>query len=184
MLTLSKLRFTLSTMPFNRKDHHNPGEIRPRFKLQSPLTEEEIFDRLGTFIKEDESVVGREVHNQFFIDIPQRERHFWSPELRVSAEKDEWADHDDTIIRVMVGPQYTVWVLFIFIYTFLGVVSLFGGDVWIVAVDYGSEIPMDLVLPGNCYPDPGSLCYCKIGTKERQGSNTSFSECCLSCVRS
>ncbi|MEX1003016.1 MAG: hypothetical protein WDZ35_12940 [Crocinitomicaceae bacterium] len=114
-------------MPFNKKDHFNPGEIKPRFKLVTPFSEEEVYQRLLDHVNSDDSVVGKRVYDQFYIDIPYQERHFWSPELRIIAEKDEYADHEDTIIRVTVGPQYTVWVLFIFIYSFLGVIALFGG---------------------------------------------------------
>ena len=113
-------------MPFNRKDHHNPGEIRPRFKLRTAHTQEEIFDLLNDFCVSDDSVDGKKVYDQYYLDIPKKDRHFWSPELRVTLEEDEDFE-GKTLVRVMVGPQYTVWSMFIFIYVFLGVVALFGG---------------------------------------------------------
>jgi len=115
-------------MTFNRKDHHNFGEIRPRFKLQSKLSQEDIMERLKKAVESDDSVVGKEVHGQFYLGIPRAERHFWSPELKVTLEDDEYEEYGgDTLIRVMVGPEYTVWVLFVFIYSFLGLLSLIGG---------------------------------------------------------
>ena len=113
-------------MPFNRKDHHNPGEIRPRFKLRTHHTKDEIFDLMKTFVDEDESVLGKQIYDQYYLDIPNKDRHFWSPELRITLEEDE-DDKEKTMIRVMVGPQYTVWSMFVFMYVFLGVVALFGG---------------------------------------------------------
>ncbi|MEZ4924504.1 MAG: hypothetical protein R2780_15150 [Crocinitomicaceae bacterium] len=153
-------------MPFNRKDHHNPGEIRPRFKLQTALSEEEIFSRLEAFIKTDETVTGKEVHNMYYVDIPNRDRHFWSPELRVSAEKDEYADHDDTIVRVMVGPQYTVWVMFVFIYTFLGMVSLFGGMYGLAQLSTGIHTPWIWCFPVTAVLILGVYVIAKSGQKK------------------
>ncbi|UKN02826.1 hypothetical protein K6119_04760 [Paracrocinitomix mangrovi] len=111
------------------------------------MSEEEIFTRLVEFVKEDDTVVGKQVHNLYYLDIPMRDRHFWSPELRVSAEKDEYADHDDTIIRVNVGPQYVVWAFFVFVYSFLGIVSLFGGIYGLVQLNMGNKTPWVWCLP-------------------------------------
>ena len=138
---------TPTEVTFNAKDHHSLGEIRPRFKLHSTLSEEEVFSRLDEFIKQDNTVIGKIVHSQFYIDIPQNNRHFWSPELRVSAEKDEYADHELTIIRVNVGPQYTVWALFVFLYSFLGVVCLFGGMYGLIQWSVGEKTPWFWCLP-------------------------------------
>lgn len=126
-------------MPFNRKDHHNFGEIRPRFRLRTTLSEEEVYERLIAHVEEDNTVVGKRVYSQYYLDIPHSHRHFWSPELRLSAEKDEFADHDDTIIRVNIGPQYTVWVMFVFMYTILGVICLFGGMYGLTQLSMGKE---------------------------------------------
>lgn len=115
-------------MPFNRKDLHNFGEIRPRFKLRSPFSKEEILEKLVTASEKDDTVISKKVLDQFYLDMPINQRHFWSPELKVSLEEDEYDEYDgDTIIRVMVGPVYTVWVLFVFIYSFLGLLCLIGG---------------------------------------------------------
>ena len=115
-------------MPFNKKDHHNFGEIRPRFKLRSPLTHDQIMERLQVHTKLDKTVNTKLELEQFFIKMPVSERHFWSPELKVTLEEDEFDEYNgDTLIRVMVGPEFTVWVLFVFIYSFLGLLCLIGG---------------------------------------------------------
>lgn len=133
-------------MPFNRKDHHNFGEIRPRFKLLSSLNEEEIFTRLKAFVQADDTVEGKKIHDQFYLDIPMRYRHFWSPELRILLEKDE-QDPTHTLIRVTVGPQFHVWLTFILTYAVLGLVSLFGGMYGLVQLDQGNDSPWIWCLP-------------------------------------
>ena len=104
------------------------SEIRPRFKLITDLDEEEVFARLKAFTTEDQTVVGKKVLNQYYLDIPDYEgRNFWSPELRITVEKDEYDYPGKTLIRVLVGPQGNVWMLFVFIYSFLSIFSVFGG---------------------------------------------------------
>lgn len=133
-------------MPFNRKDKHNPGEIRPRFKLRTDHTKEEVFDLLEAFCKQDDSVLGRKVYDQYYLDIPNKDRHFWSPELRVTLEQDE-ENEGYTLVRVMVGPQYTVWAMFVFIYILLGLVSIFGGMYGFSQMSLGKPSPWIWAAP-------------------------------------
>jgi len=112
-------------MPFNRKEQHVVAEIRPRFSLITPYTEDEVQNLLEVQTKLDATVIGRSVYGVFYLDIPINDRHYWSPELRVSMEKNEAGE--GTFLRCVLGPRHSVWLLFIFIYGFLSVVSLFGG---------------------------------------------------------
>lgn len=138
-------------MPFNRKDHHNFGEIRPRFKLSSKLSEEDVFKRIELFVKNDNSVSGKKVLDQYYLDIPIQYRHFWSPELRIHVEKSE-QNPTQSIIRVMVGPQASVWVSFVLIYAVLCLAGLFGGMYGFVLLTMGKDsawiwcFPIVLVL--------------------------------------
>ena len=112
-------------MPFNKKEQHNKIEIRPRFRLITTYSIPEVLDLLSQSIQQDDSVIGKKVHDIFYLDIPLKERHYWSPELRVSLEPN--GAGEGTFIRCVVGPRHSVWLMFIFIYGFLGVLSLFGG---------------------------------------------------------
>ncbi len=111
-------------MPFNRKDG-DFIEIRPRFKLLSKLNADEISANLKEGLVTDKSIIGKKVIDVFYLDIPVKDQKYWSPELRASFEKNEAGE--GTLIRVVIGPRYKVWVLFVFIYTFLGLFCLFGG---------------------------------------------------------
>ncbi|MFT5824395.1 MAG: hypothetical protein ACI8ZM_005663 [Crocinitomix sp.] len=112
-------------MPFNKKEQHNIIEIRPRFRLITTYSIPEVMALLENSVNQDDSVVGKQVHDIFYLDVPLKERHYWSPELRVSLEQNEAGE--GTFIRCVLGPRHSVWLLFIFIYGFLGVISLFGG---------------------------------------------------------
>ena len=115
----------------------NLGEILPRFQLKTKLSETEVFERMTAYIEKDSSVLGKVVHNLYYLDIPHVERHFWSPELRVAVEQDELTEAREFTIRVQVGPQYTVWVMFIFIYSFLTVLALFSGFYGLAQLNLG-----------------------------------------------
>lgn len=135
-------------MSFNKKDHHIDSEIRPRFKLVTDLSEEEVFDRLKKFTLEDKTVVGKKVLDQFYLDIPDyNDRTYWSPELRVTIEKDEYDFPGKTLIRVLVGPRSNVWMLFVFIYSFLSLFSVFGGMYGLSQLNLGISTPWIWCFP-------------------------------------
>mgnify|MGYP001053392728 CR=1 FL=1 len=112
-------------MPFNKKEHKNLIEIRPRFRLITTFEIPEVLKILQDSIRLDDTVVGKQVHDIFYLDIPINNRHYWSPELRVSLEKNEAGE--GTFIRCVIGPRHSVWLMFIFICGFLSVMTLFGG---------------------------------------------------------
>ena len=54
--------------------------------------------------------------------IPDK-RHMWSPQLHITFEQEE----DMVIMRGLYGPNPTLWAVFFFGYTVLGVLGLFIG---------------------------------------------------------
>lgn len=124
-------------MPFNSKEQHNPGEIRPRFRLITPYTQDEVMDLLDKFTSEDETVIGKRVYDMYYLDIPKKEQHYWSPELRIMLEEN--LAGEGTFVRCVVGPRQSVWLLFVFIYGFLSVLTLFGGMYGLVQWNRGGS---------------------------------------------
>lgn len=153
-------------MSFNKKDHHIDSEIRPRFKLTTDLNEEEVFSRLKTFTLDDKSVVGKLVYDQFYLDIPEYYgRTFWSPELRITLDKDEYDFPGKTVIRVVVGPKGTVWMMFVFIYSFLAVLSIFGGMYGLTQLSMGKSSPWVWCFPVTLLVIVGVWVIAKMGQK-------------------
>lgn len=95
--------------------------IRPRFKQFSQQNIEEIGDEFKSTLNNNEDCVGQIAYNLITLKIPQKDRHFWSPELSVSLEETE----DGTIIRGLYGPNPTVWTFFMFAYSCTGILALF-----------------------------------------------------------
>ena len=141
-------------MPFNRVDG-DLIEIRPRFQLKTVLEKEQVLQNLMSGLEKEDSVVGRTVLDSFYLDIPRHEQKYWSPELRASVESHE--DGKGSLIRVVIGPRHTVWLFFVFLYAFLGVMCLFGGMYGIVQLSLGINslwiycFPIILLLIGGIY---------------------------------
>lgn len=99
------------------EDHIQFRRIRPRIRVQSPLTSEEIIMGLKTALNApDSSCEGSAVPGFASIYPCKKEQHFWSPQLTLTLESVE----QGTLVRGLYGPQPTVWTMFVFVYFFLG----------------------------------------------------------------
>ncbi len=137
-------------MPFNRFDHSILGEIRPRFQLKVNLNPEETLNHLSNSIPKDATVKGERSNDYVFLRIPRNLQHYWSPELSVRIEKEEFTEY--TTVFCLVGPRQAVWAMFAFLYGFIFFASTFGGIYGIVKFQNSSEsfwlwtIPIGIIL--------------------------------------
>ncbi len=96
-------------------------EIRPRFKKQSTDSIEVLLtDLQSLFDTKQNEIEGSIVHHHATVKIPHDQLHFWSPQLSLSFE----ASEGKTLIRGLYGPNPNVWLLFMFLYFFMGFVAL------------------------------------------------------------
>lgn len=91
-------------------------EIRPRFSEEISLEKETAIQQFKTQLEVDETVVASIWEHHIVLKIPQKEQHFWSPQLTISFEDIE----QGTQIRGLCGPKPSVWMMFIFFYFILG----------------------------------------------------------------
>jgi hypothetical protein len=110
-------------MPFNRLNHSVLGEIRPRFALKISASPEVAVAKLEEGFKKDPTVGGVFAKQHLFLKIPETDQHYWSPELTVRIEVEEFTDY--TTVSCLVGPRQTVWALWAFIYTSILLITLF-----------------------------------------------------------
>lgn len=94
--------------------------IRPRFKKITPETSEELLNRLKGLIQSNSDVAGKVVHHHVNLTVSEANKHFWSPHLSLSFEDTE----EGTKIRGLYGPSPNIWLLFMFVYFFLGFIAL------------------------------------------------------------
>ena len=96
-------------------------EIRPRFKKQSTDSIEVLLtDLQSLFDTKQNEIEGSIVHHHATVKIPHDQLHFWSPQLSLSFE----ASEGKTLIRGLYGPNPNVWLLFMFLFFFMGFVAL------------------------------------------------------------
>lgn len=115
-------------MIFNKLDTTAKGKIRPRFKLETPESQETFIQLVQAEAQKDSSVKLMVYKGQFLkLSIPQNEQHYWSPVVNISCNDKEEANK--TIIRGHIGPSENVWSLFVLVYAALSILGFFG-SVW------------------------------------------------------
>jgi len=114
-------------MPFNKLDDTAIGKIKPRFKLESPESKEDMMALILAEAEKDESVRSSSVRHNIRLKLPIKEQHYWSPVMNLSFE---WDEYDNKLyIRGVIGPNDRVWTMFMFFYIGTIMVGLFGG-IW------------------------------------------------------
>lgn len=137
-------------MPFNKLNHPVLGWIRPRFALKIDCEPEKALEHLKARLKDDSSVSGVRSNAYVFVKIPSWLQHYWSPEISVRIEKQDYLEY--TSVHCLLGPRQSVWVMFSLIYAVLAIVTVFGGIFGVVELDaHGSSLviwalPVGLVL--------------------------------------
>ncbi len=115
-------------------------EIRPRFRKEIALSPELALERLRAALKEDGAPIkGLVVDHHVVLKIPQEEQHFWSPQLSLEVEAAE--EGEGALIRGLYGPNPSVWLLFVFLYSAIGAISLF------IAITGFSQLSLGMSAP-------------------------------------
>lgn len=122
--------------------------IRPRFKFVVTLPCDQVLARM---VEQKElaadRVIGSMIDGLMILDIPEAERHYWSPQLTFRAEPDE-DNPEHTVIRGLIGPRPAVWTMFVFIYFSLGILGFFVGSYGLTQWMMGKFSYLVLALPG------------------------------------
>ena len=112
-------------MPFNRLNHTILGEIRPRFALKINVEPERAMEHVEKSLYSDKKVSGERSDRYIFLRTPSWEQHYWSPEMTVRIEVEEFTDF--TKVACLIGPRQTVWAMWAMIYSAIALVTIFGG---------------------------------------------------------
>lgn len=117
---------------------------RPRFKKTIPLEEESLKKKVSSKLKDNsQGIKGGVFSNHFHLEIVKKEQHFWSPHLNVTLEKTD----EGTILRGKYGPNPTIWAIFTFGYSSLGITFLFAAMAGLVKLSLHQESQILLALP-------------------------------------
>jgi len=122
--------------------------VRPRFVQTVPLTPSEIEDRVA-------SALGERCHGcelkrfpgYLTLRIPEKEQHFWSPQLTLSLDPTE---EGGTTISGIYGPKTNVWSMFLYGYLSVGTLAtftgIFGIAQWVVGAKAWGLLPFGIFL--------------------------------------
>jgi len=118
--------------------------IRPRFRQQVDFSFSDVQDRVKNALNNSkEPYMAIYLPNQVTLKIKSEERHFWSPQLNITMEENE----NGTLIRGLYGPNPSIWAMFFFVYSALGIIILFAGMVVLTQLSLGLETPLWWVIP-------------------------------------
>lgn len=97
-------------------------EVRPHLELESRLSADEALSRLKQKLGDKQgSCCGTVLAEHVEITICDRDRHFWSPQISLTAEPRE----SGAVFRGRIGPQPHVWTLLVALYAVIGFSTLF-----------------------------------------------------------
>ncbi|MDF1697984.1 MAG: hypothetical protein P1U56_19205 [Saprospiraceae bacterium] len=93
-------------------------QIRPRFEIYSKYEVEELKTIMKTALASEDAPCTGKVRFGYVSMYPNDEdKHYWSPHLSVTIEKDE--SGNGSILRGLYGPFPAVWTMFVFVYAII-----------------------------------------------------------------
>lgn len=99
--------------------------------VQTSLSPDDINQRIRTLLKaENAPCEGQTTRGFATIYPPQKEQHFWSPQLTITIEELE----EGNLVRGLYGPKPSVWTMFVFFYSAIGfatmIILMVGLSLW------------------------------------------------------
>lgn len=92
--------------------------LRPRFEME---LEQPCFQLVAKFsevkISQNRFIVSC-VDDHIFIKLPNKEQHFWSPQLHLELSE---TSETKCLLQGFFGPNPTVWTMFIFLHVAVGI---------------------------------------------------------------
>lgn len=99
---------------------YNQIFLKPRFQIDFGMNAEVLLEKISQEIAEEEKYKVKLVDNHMVVDIPEKDNHYWSPQLHLEIEE---LTENSAKIRGLFGPKPQVWTLFMFIH--FGVATAF-----------------------------------------------------------
>lgn len=118
-------------------------EIRPRFQQSVPIPQPEVLQRFEQALEQASGLEGSIIDHHVVLRIPVDQQHYWSPQLSLTLEEEETG----TLIRGLFGPRSSVWLMFVFMYSSIGVISLFIAITGFSQLSLGMPAPALWALP-------------------------------------
>lgn len=132
-------------MLFNSHNSDNI-EIKPRFKLISSFSKEDVIQKINNSLPKQEMVEADFKGNHYFLRIKKSEQHYWSPSMEVVVERYH-NNREKAYVRCLIGPKQSIWVMLMFFYIAVGVSGFFGGLYGLAKWNLGNETMFIWIIP-------------------------------------
>ena len=125
--------------------------LKPRFRMElDNKSVDEILQSFKNNLAQDTCKYCSKISdNHIFLDIPEKENHFWSPQLQVEVVKDK--TNNKTIVKGILGPKPQIWTMFLFFHFVIAVLFVvffvWFYTNWSLNKDYKFQEIMLIVLP-------------------------------------
>ena len=125
--------------------------LKPRFRMElDNKSVDEILESFKNNLAKDSCKYCSKISgNHIFLDIPEEENHFWSPQLQVEVVKDK--TNNKTIVKGILGPKPQIWTMFMFFHFVIAILFVvffvWFYTNWSLDKDYKFQEIMLLILP-------------------------------------
>lgn len=118
--------------------------LRPRCKLDSPMSVEQAMDCFLTKLRRpSEEIRGSILLQHAYLKIKDENQHYWSPELHITVEETE----NGCLIRGVAGPKPKIWTMFMFFYSAVVVLLVFGSAMGVSQWSLNMDAPWLWSIP-------------------------------------
>lgn len=123
--------------------------LRPRFKLEINKNNEDALKTIENTKESQKDFVVSRVDNHVFIRIPNKDQHFWSPQLHLEIDE---VDSNKSEVRGLFGPKPTVWTMFMFFHFIVAglfiIMGVWAYSNWSLKTDYIVQLGIMAALIG------------------------------------
>lgn len=127
---------------------YNQIFLKPRFHIDFEMNVDVLMQKIYTELKEESKYKTKLVDNHLIIDVPEKENHFWSPQLHLEVEE---VSDKVSKIKGLFGPKPQVWTFFMFLHfgvaTAFLVFAIMAYSSWSLQKSMFLPITMLVVLP-------------------------------------
>lgn len=107
----------------NNKKRMKWKRIRPRCRYTVELPADDVMKLIESQLRKgNENVTGSILQHHAYLKIPDKDQHYWSPEFHITVE----ATDEGSLVRGVIGPKPKVWTMFMFFYSAVIVLLIFG----------------------------------------------------------
>jgi hypothetical protein len=111
-------------------------EFRPRFRFSTPLPASEVNDRLARHASGDpRALVLGGTGQHISLSFPHQQQQAWTPQMDIDIETLDGR----TMVRCLIGPAPSIWMLFVGGYMLCVVLALLGISIGVSQQVVGAE---------------------------------------------